>query len=213
MRFRSDSVDSVRARSHPVYGTTKGNIMPLPPKRETQVATTAITTTNERELSEVERDIYIQRADFSGLTEQVRAYLCSYISTLAGLDPRMGYVICINVQGRMVPIIRAAGIAEIARSKVKSLRVTEPKFIFRNSTGGSAPLAVSVVCTVETIDGKVFEDIGCVDCGSSTAIDAMKASTRARSRTLKLAVGVHLMSEEELNESRNIEVKKEKTHD
>lgn len=186
--------------------------MPLPPKREQaiQVSSTAITTTNEVNLSEVERDIYIQRADFSGLTEQARAYLCSYISTLAGLDPRMGYVVCINVQGRMVPIIRAAGIAEIARSKVKSLRVTEPKFIFRNSTGGSAPLAVSVVCTVETIDGKVFEDIGCVDCGSSTAIDAMKASTRARSRALKLAVGVHLMSEEELNEQRN-EVKKEKT--
>ena len=167
------------------------------------------TQSSEVQLSDIDRDTYIQKGDFSGLNESVRTMLCAYVSSLAGLDPRMGYVTCINLQGKMVPYIRSAGIAEIARNKVKSLKVTEPKFIFRNAAGGSAPLAVSVVCTVETTEGKTFEDIGCVDCSGQTAFDVMKASTRARSRALKLAVGVHLLSEEEVSEQR--QVKKEGT--
>lgn len=155
------------------------------------------------QLTDIERDTYIQRGDFSGLSEAVRTALCVYVATLAGLDPRMGYVTCINLQGKMVPYIRAAGIAEIARHKVKSLRVSKPEFIFQ----GNRPLACSVVASVETNDGKTFEDIGCVDCTGQTAFDVMKASTRARSRALKLAVGVHLLSEDEVSEQR--QVKKE----
>lgn len=174
--------------------------MPLPPKVHASIPadSSMVIAKDAVELSEVQASFYIMKQDFSGLNEFIRQYLCDRLSELYKLDPRKGFICCINANGKMIPYVKSAGISELTRDKVKNLTISMPTFLHK----GSEPRAVTVICTVELIDGRTFQDVGSYNCTGDVAFDVMKAATRARSRALKLSVAIPLMSESELQEKK-----------
>ena len=124
--------------------------------------------------------------DLSALTASQKEAVCKWFADQCGLYH--SEVCVISTNGISKPYVRAAGLMRLARERVLSIVHTSPRI--------EGKLCI-VECTVIMKDNTVFHDIGAREIVDAKSI--MACSTASTVRALRLAVGIPLPGEGELD--------------
>ena len=107
-------------------------------------------------------------------------------------DPIESHYCYVPFKGKEQLVIKARGVEHLCRTQVKSAIIVDKPHIDYYQ---GHPRYVSVTCRIETIDGKTFDDIGCVEVKGSLPVALKHAVTNARMRALRAAIGLNVPDE------------------
>lgn len=101
------------------------------------------------------------------------------------------HYIFVSWKGSVQLVITAQGVDYLCREFVKSAHIIDIKPTFTSGV----PMSVTVIMRVETLEGRSYDDVGCVPVKTTLEVAMKHAVTNARMRAFRAAIGFNVPDE------------------
>lgn len=129
----------------------------------------------------------IQVAD-DAIPDKYRGIINQYKLKRDGINDHYCFV---SFRGKIQMIVKAEGVSYLCREFVKSAHIIDIKTAYTSGI----PIEVTVIMRVETLKGTSMDDVGSVPVKGNYSVALKHATTNARMRAFKAAVGFNVPDE------------------
>jgi hypothetical protein len=129
----------------------------------------------------------IQVAD-NAIPEKFRGVINQYKLKRDGINDHYCFV---SFRGTVQMIVKADGVSYLCREFVKSAHIIDIKTAYTSGI----PIEVTVIMRVETLTGTSMDDVGSVPVKGNYSVALKHATTNARMRAFRAAVGFNVPDE------------------